>query len=68
MPTEAQGVAGNDGVVPRQSEPPLPAAPAATPEVPPAGHVVTDTWAEAADATGIVKANRKMPEPDSLGG
>ena len=68
MPTEAQEAAGNSGVVPQRSEPPLPTAPGATPEVPPAGHVVIDTWAEAADATGTVKATRKMPEPDSLGG
>ena len=68
MSTEAQGPVGNDCAPPRQSEPPLPAAPEATAEVPPTGQVITDTWAEAADASGTVKATRKMPEPDSLGG
>ena len=68
MSTEAQGAAGYNSALPRQSVPPLPAAPEASAEVPPTGQVTTDTWAEAADATGTVKATRKLPEPDSLGG
>ncbi len=68
MSTEAQRPVGDDNTLPRRSEPPLPAAPEASAEVPPTGQVVTDTWAEAADASGTVKATRKMPEPDSLGG
>jgi hypothetical protein len=42
--------------------------PDVTVEVPPTGQVVTDTWAEAADATGTVKATKQIPEPDSFGG
>ena len=34
----------------------------------PTGLQVTDTWADAADQTGMVTAERRMPEPDSLGG
>ena len=68
MSTEAQGAAGDNSALPRQSEPPLPAAPEASAEAPPTGQVIIDTWAEAADASGTVKATRKMPEPDSLGG
>jgi hypothetical protein len=68
MPTEAQRTTGDDGALPKRSEPLSSAVPEATAEVPPTGHIVTDTWAEAADATGTVKADREMPEPDSLGG
>jgi len=39
-----------------------------TGEEPPTGHVVTDAYAEAADPTGVVKATKQVPEPDSLGG
>jgi hypothetical protein len=38
------------------------------PDIPPTGEMITDTWAETADAAGEVRANREMPEPDSLGG
>jgi hypothetical protein len=37
-------------------------------EASPTGLQVADSWAEAADPTGTVKARRQMPEPDSLGG
>jgi type IV secretory pathway TrbL component len=37
-------------------------------EASPTGLQVTDSWADAADQTGTVKAKRQMPEPDSLGG
>jgi hypothetical protein len=43
-------------------------APEASDEDPPTGHVVTDTYAEAADSTGAVKDTKRVPEPDSLGG
>lgn len=42
--------------------------PADGPDIPPTGEMITDTWAETADAAGEVRANREMPEPDSLGG
>lgn len=47
---------------------PAPDAPGETEAIPPTGLVVTDSWAEAADPTGTVRATRQMPEPDSLGG
>jgi hypothetical protein len=28
----------------------------------------TDTWVQAADASGQVRADKEVPEPDSLGG
>lgn len=37
-------------------------------EASPTGLQVADSWTEAADQTGTVKATRRMPEPDSLGG
>ena len=39
-----------------------------TPPAPASGHAATDTLADAADEKGEVEANRRMPEPDSLGG
>lgn len=32
------------------------------------GQATTDTLADAADEKGTVRATRRMPEPDSLGG
>jgi len=34
----------------------------------PTGLEVADSWAEAADQTGTVRATKQVPEPDSLGG
>jgi len=68
MPTDTQGTAGEPAPLP---EPPgMQPSPVSAPgaEAPPVGQVVTDTWAEAADPTGTVKATKDMPEPDSLGG
>ena len=40
----------------------------AKPTAPAPGRAATDTLADAADEKGTVKATRRMPEPDSLGG
>ena len=55
---------------PQPSATPSPPADAdeAKPPAPASGHAATDTLADAADEKGTVKATRRMPEPDSLGG
>src|SRR4051812_39511790 len=63
MSTEAYGTLGKAGPPPQP--PPVSAAGA---EAVPLGQVVTDTWAEAANPTGTVRATKDMSEPDSLGG
>lgn len=52
----------------RQEGEASPGAPDDTMEASPTGLATADTWADAADQTGTVKATRRMPEPDSLGG
>jgi hypothetical protein len=72
MPIEAHGpveAGATSSAVPTPIPPSLPSdAPEASDADPPTGHVVTDTYAEAADSTGAVKDTRRVPEPDSLGG
>jgi hypothetical protein len=58
-----------DGKPPASATPSPPAdADDPTPPAPASGHAATDTIADAADEEGAVKAARRMPEPDSLGG
>jgi len=40
----------------------------ASDEEPPTGHVITDSYAEAADPAGEVTSTKQVPAPDSLGG
>lgn len=54
--------------VPLPKAPEEPVSEDAVPTAPMSGHAATDTAADAADEAGAVKATRKMPEPDSLGG
>lgn len=68
MLNQVQETAGRADTQPMQGETPLPATTEAAAEVPSARQVVADTWADAADASGTVKATREMPEPDSFGG
>lgn len=52
---------------PAASSPPT-APDEAAPTAPMSGHAAADTMADAADEKGRVRAARRMPEPDSLGG